>query len=49
MLHPNGVSVEAFIALLIARVNDDGAAGKVSILFHLAGIRTLANERDPSC
>ena len=32
------------IALLIARVDYDGAAGKVSILFHPAGIKTLAAE-----
>ena len=37
------------IALLIARVDYDGAAGKVSILFHPAGIKTLANELPHSC
>ena len=36
------------IALLIARVDYDGAAGKVSILFHPAGIKTLADERGHS-
>jgi hypothetical protein len=36
------------IALLIARVDYNGAAGKVSILFHPAGIKTLANERPHS-
>ena len=32
------------IALLIAGVDYDGAAGKVSIRFHPAGIKTLAAE-----
>ena len=32
------------IGLLVDRVDYDGAAGKVSIAFHPAGIKTLAEE-----
>ena len=32
------------VGLLVERVNYDGARGKVSIAFHAAGIRTLAEE-----